>query len=215
MIPIKSLEDSVSLNLRKRDYVSVSDLCYELLTDHIDSLKDAGIISKLYLAELRLDSSGDRMTNLKSFLEILILNNPDKESFVKQSFYIIQKCKVSLEMYESAMAGFQEIINQNPYSYEGLVASWDYAATSLLSGGQGGGERNLEFGMSDLEFENSYLGIGDKSVDNISQIPNSKSSMMILMINTTRRSLRKKTGKQLKKTLLIPFKLQERKKLKK
>ncbi len=140
LINVKSLEDSVSLNLRKRDYERVSDLCYQLLEDHIDSLKDVSVISKLYLAELRLDSAGSRITNLKSFLETLILSNPGRETLIKQAFYVIQKCKVSLGLYQSGMSGFQEIINQNPYSYEGLVASWDYAATSLLSGGQGGGE---------------------------------------------------------------------------
>ncbi len=160
-----NLLDSVSINLRKRNYESVSDFCFELLTDHIDSLNDATIISKLYLAELRLDSSGNMITNLKSFLEALILNNPDKETFVKQSFYVIQKCKVSLEMYESAMTGFQEIINQNPYSYEGLVASWDYAATSLLynlHGGEGGGISNYKFQITN---DGSNIDIDDEPGD--------------------------------------------------
>ncbi len=154
-----NLLDSVSLNLRKRDYERVSDFCYELLTDHIDSLKDVSIVSKLYLAELRLDCSGNRITNLKSFLEALILNNPEKVTFVKQSFYVIQKCKVSLEMYESAMTGFQEIINQNPYNYEGLVATWDYAAASLLyslHGGSGGAVSNYELRVTNGDNNNNF-----------------------------------------------------------
>ncbi|MBK9331911.1 MAG: T9SS type A sorting domain-containing protein [Ignavibacteria bacterium] len=57
------------------------------------------------------------------------------------------------------MTGFQEIVNQNPYSYEGLIAGWDYSATSLLSGGQGGGEKNLEPGTSNPESENPRLRI--------------------------------------------------------
>ncbi|MBL0106508.1 MAG: T9SS type A sorting domain-containing protein [Ignavibacteria bacterium] len=69
---------------------------------------------------------------------------------IKQAFYYIQKCKVSLGDYASAMTGFQQIIDQNPYSYEGLVASWDYASASLLlngQGGSGGGEKeNFELG---------------------------------------------------------------------
>jgi hypothetical protein len=36
------------------------------------------------------------------------------------------------------MAGFQQIINENPYSYEGLVAKWDYMATHLLDSISGG-----------------------------------------------------------------------------
>jgi len=57
--------------------------------------------------------------------------------------YLIQKCKVRLGQYQSALNGFQQIIDNNPYSYEGLLARWDYAATSLLdsTGGSGGGEK--------------------------------------------------------------------------
>ncbi len=44
--------------------------------------------------------------------------------------------------YSQALVGFQQIINQNPYSYEGLIARWDYMATSLLApqGGSFGSE---------------------------------------------------------------------------
>ncbi|MBK6504576.1 MAG: T9SS type A sorting domain-containing protein [Ignavibacteria bacterium] len=138
---LKTLSDSVSINLRKRNYERVSVLCRELLTDYADSINDASIISKLYLADLKQDTGSSRMSELKSFLESYILNNPEKEMMVRQAFYFIQKCKVSLGLYESAMTGFQQIINQFPYSYEGLLASWDYAATSLLNsqGGSGGG----------------------------------------------------------------------------
>jgi hypothetical protein len=45
-----------------------------------------------------------------------------------------------LHQYSSALSGFQQIINQNPASYEGLIARWDYMATSLLMQGQGGSE---------------------------------------------------------------------------
>ncbi|MBV6479605.1 MAG: hypothetical protein HGGPFJEG_02391 [Ignavibacteria bacterium] len=140
ILSVKSLEDSISINLRKRDYERVSELCYALLTDFVDSLSDISVLSKLYLAEIKLDENGNRISDLKSFFENLILYNPEKESLIKTSFYLIQKCKVSLGLYESAMGGFQEIVNQNPYNYEGLIASWDYAATSLLenSGGSGG-----------------------------------------------------------------------------
>ncbi|MBX7041461.1 MAG: T9SS type A sorting domain-containing protein [Ignavibacteria bacterium] len=140
-VAIRALSDSVSINLRKRDYERVSELCNELLTTHSDSVEDASLISKLYLAELKQDTSSSGMSELKSFLESYILNNPEREIMIRQAFYFVQKCKVSLGLYESAMSGFQQIINQFPYSYEGLLASWDYAATSLLNsqGGSGGG----------------------------------------------------------------------------
>ncbi len=57
------------------------------------------------------------------------------------------------------MSGFQEIINQNPYSYEGLVVSWDYAATSLLlnsQGGSGGGITNFKFQITNKEPNNDF-----------------------------------------------------------
>ena len=41
---------------------------------------------------------------------------------------------MKLGQYQSALEGFQYIMTQNPYTYEGLVASWDYAATYLLMG---------------------------------------------------------------------------------
>jgi len=60
------------------------------------------------------------------------------------------------------MSGFQEIINQNPYSYESLLASWDFSATSLLyslQSGSGGGITNYKFqiindGSTENEREN-------------------------------------------------------------
>ena len=58
-----------------------------------------------------------------------------------------------LEQYTSALAGFEEIITQNPYSYEGLVASWDYAATVLQMG-----TSNISGGFKDdvfFSFESS------------------------------------------------------------
>ena len=115
-VTLKALSDSVSINLRKRDYERVSELCNELLTTHSDSVEDASLLSKLYLAELRLDTNHNRMSELKTFLESYILDNPDKDAMIKHAFYLIQKCKVSLGLYESAMTGFQQIINQFPYS---------------------------------------------------------------------------------------------------
>ncbi len=133
--------DTVTMNLRKRNYEKVSASCRELLTAFVDTINDASLISKLYLAELKLDESHTGLSDLKSFLESYVLDNPEKEIMIRQAFYFIQKCKVTLGLYESAMSGFLQIIRQFPYSYEGLLASWDYAATSLLSsqGGSGGG----------------------------------------------------------------------------
>jgi hypothetical protein len=79
VVSVKALNDSVSINLRKRNYERVSVLCREMLTDYADSINDASLISKLYLAELKLDTNQIRMSELKSFLESYILNNPEKK----------------------------------------------------------------------------------------------------------------------------------------
>jgi hypothetical protein len=50
---------------------------------------------------------------------------------------MVQKCKVVLRNYSSALSGFQSIINANQYNYLGLLARWDYMATSLLAPGGG------------------------------------------------------------------------------
>jgi hypothetical protein len=99
------------------------------------------------------------MSELKSFLESYILSNPEKEMMIRQAFYFIQKCKVSLGLYESAMSGFQQIINQFPYSYEGLLASWDYAATSLLysNSGSGAGQERIDLPEPNSNTENDFV----------------------------------------------------------
>jgi len=152
-VNLKALIDSVSINLRKRNYERVSVLCREMLSNYADSINDASIISKLYLADLKQDTGSSRMSELKSFLESYILNNPEKEMMIRQAFYFIQKCKVSLGLYESAMTGFQQIMNQFPYSYEGLLASWDYAATSLLNSNSGSGAGKNSMHISELTDE--------------------------------------------------------------
>ncbi len=133
----KSLRDTINLNLRKRSYAVVEDKAKQLLTQYPDSLESIGMVQKLYIASLTLDQNGNKIGQLKTYLENLISSNQQNTGLTKRAFYHIQKCKVKLGQYQSALDGFQYIMTQNPYSYEGLVASWDYAATYLLMG-QGG-----------------------------------------------------------------------------
>jgi hypothetical protein len=137
--PYKRLRDSVNINMRKRDYMTVENQCRQLLLQYPDSTESPTAVAKLYHACLRTDSSGNKMTPLKTFYESLLLNNTGNVSLLRKTFYFLQKCTVSLHQYQSAMTGFQQIIQQYPQSYEGLCASWDYAATSLLLNGHGGG----------------------------------------------------------------------------
>ncbi|MCB0722679.1 MAG: T9SS type A sorting domain-containing protein [Ignavibacteriae bacterium] len=136
--------DSMSIETRKRNYEKVIDLAESILENDPGSREAVDAVSKLYLASLRLDSAGSKMTALKAFLEQLILNNGNKPDLVKRAFYFIQKCKSALGQYQSAMTGFEDIVNNNPNTYDALVASWDYAATSLLlNGGSSGGNRPI------------------------------------------------------------------------
>ena len=97
-------------------------------------------LQTLYMAACLTDTTTAGKTALKTYYENLILNHGNNAALVEISNYLIQKCKVLLRQYSSAMAGFQQIINDNQYSFEGLLASWDYMATSLLMTGHGGGE---------------------------------------------------------------------------
>jgi hypothetical protein len=152
----KAAYDSVCINLRKRNYPPVVERSKYLLTNYPDSIKSIDLVSKLYLASLLQDSSGNKIGPLKTYFEGLILNNPGNVSLIRQAFYYVQKCKVALKQYQSAMQGFYTIMQQNPYSYEGLVASWDYAATNILDSisGHSGGETEIlqdEMKLFDLE----------------------------------------------------------------
>lgn len=138
-----TLRDSISINIRKHLFSSSELQCKEMLIQYPDSIENIGTISKLYLSSLSLDSAGSHILPTKTFMENLILNNPNNTPLIKRANYYVQKCKVELKQYTSALQGFQEIINQNPYSYEGLVASWDYSATQLLANSSGGYQEEL------------------------------------------------------------------------
>jgi hypothetical protein len=138
----KSLKDTVNINLRKRNYLTVEEKTKQILTQFPDSLESIGMVQKLYMASLSPDTTKIGLT--KSFLENIIVTNTQNPGLVKRAFYFIQKCKVKLGQYQSALDGFQYIMTQNPYTYEGLVASWDYAATFLLMGTGGSNAGNFE-----------------------------------------------------------------------
>jgi hypothetical protein len=121
-------------------------------------MQSLAAISKLFLALTASDTASASMTSLKTYYENLILNHSGNTALVQRCNYFVQKCKVRLHQYTQALAGFQEIINQNPYSYEGLLARWDYMATSLLmnGGGQGGESiKNYELGITNEEIYDS------------------------------------------------------------
>jgi len=101
IVSMESLIDSININTRKRNYNRVLSDCQEYLNNHLyDSNntgdQSTGIISKLFLASLRLDVTGNEITELKTLLENLILNNPQNESLIKSTFIIFKNAKLSL-----------------------------------------------------------------------------------------------------------------------
>ncbi len=168
----KKLLDSISLRMRYRDYNYVKIKCQYLINAYPDSIQSFNAISKLYLATSASDTSIAGRTALKTFYEGLINSHGYNVSLVARCNYFIQKCKVLLHQYTSALQGFQQIINGNPYGYEGLIAKWDYMAVSLLMQGQGGGEgdelkiMNDELRIEDLSDYGSAVQAGDEYADN-------------------------------------------------
>ncbi|MGA2668257.1 MAG: T9SS type A sorting domain-containing protein [Ignavibacteria bacterium] len=136
----KALYDSICIQMRFRNYGYVKNRCMDLINAYPDSIQSLNAIPKLYLSSTSSDTSHSGISALKTYYETLILNNPNNTSLVNRCNYFVQKCKVRLRQYSSALAGFQQIINNNPYSYEALVAKWDYMATHLLDSLSGGGE---------------------------------------------------------------------------
>ncbi|MDQ3020454.1 MAG: T9SS type A sorting domain-containing protein [Bacteroidota bacterium] len=159
------LYNSLSLDTRKLNFNDASDKSINLITEFADSLDYNGMtldaVSKLYFAVQQTDSNGNGIENLKTFFENIILNHSENIELTTKLFYFIQKCKAGSGDYLSAMNGFDQIIDQNPYSYEALIASWDYDAVSLLDSvsGGGGGENNkiVENELSNEVLKSKYL----------------------------------------------------------
>ncbi len=135
----KQLYDAIRTAMRHRNYTNSKSKCYELISTYPDSTESIASLQTLFMSVIASDTG--EVSSLKSFYEELILNHSSNTALVKISHYLVQKCKVQLGQYTSALSGFEQIINANPTSYEGLLARWDYMATSLLVQGQGGAYR--------------------------------------------------------------------------
>jgi len=144
-------------SILKRNYDSTKILGTQILTNYSDSIPTSDVISLLYFANTKLANISTNMLTLKTFLEQLIINHPQNLALVRTANYFVQKCKVHLQQYTSALDGYQDIIVQNPYSYEGLVASWDYASTLLLANSGGAYSNNEEESLNSLVFESQFL----------------------------------------------------------
>jgi hypothetical protein len=166
----KRMYDSLCILMRLRNFSEAKEKCYQLLNTFPDSSQGLNAISKLYYLAVTLDTSTVNITDCKTFLNSLILNHPNNLSLVRKCNYYVQKCKVKLKQYQSAMTGFQQIMQQNPYSYEALLASWDYAATHLLdslngAGGSSSENENIDYSL--LTIHDLHFTIDEFSSDDI------------------------------------------------
>lgn len=148
--------DLLCVLMRYRNYTLAKTKSLDLINTYPDSIQSLNAVSKLFLSTVAVDTSYNAANELKTIYENLILNHGNNVSLVKRVNYFILKCKVRMREYSQALAGFQQIINLNPYSYEGLIARWDYMATSLLVQGQGGGISSID---NDQLAMNNYANI--------------------------------------------------------
>ncbi|MBX7044749.1 MAG: T9SS type A sorting domain-containing protein [Ignavibacteria bacterium] len=103
------------------------------------------------------------MGELKSYYETYIQNHPSNNVIISEMFYFIQKCKINLGEYESALNGYKAIMEKNPNSMAGLNAKWEYSDLQLLissrgNKGTGGGENNVTgiVNLDELNPEQQY-----------------------------------------------------------
>jgi hypothetical protein len=155
--PSVALYRDLYKSVMKRNYDSTKILGTILLTNYSDSITTADVISLLYFANTKLADISTNMLTLKTFLEQLIINHPQNLTLVRTANYFVQKCKVHLQQFTSALDGYQDIIVQNPYSYEGLVASWDYASTLLLANSGGAYSNNEDESLNSFVLESQFL----------------------------------------------------------
>ena len=115
----------------------------------------------LYESYRGLDTSEDQevtdilFSDLKQYLETKISVGHYDEDFDDNAYEIILMCEQKLENYNSALSGYEFISLYHPDAYRRIQASWEYDNIESILSGMGGGERDLEFGNSNLEFDMS------------------------------------------------------------
>ena len=137
MVTYKSLKDSITILIRRRNFQEAEMKLKQILTIYSDSSYALNTPGLLFYCVSQQDTNMEKHQQTKTFYETAIQNNQGKPELLKRLFYYIQKCKVKLGQYSSALEGFLYIMQNNQYNMLGLIASWDYAATQLLMGSGG------------------------------------------------------------------------------
>ena len=71
-LPLKSLYDTLNINLRRKNFDIVISTGKQILTSYPDSVQSMDVISKLYFAAFRTDTNGTVMQDIKSYFELII-----------------------------------------------------------------------------------------------------------------------------------------------
>ncbi|MBS1494038.1 MAG: T9SS type A sorting domain-containing protein [Bacteroidetes bacterium] len=112
------------------------------------------------------------MSDLKTYYESYIQTHPENKLIINEMFYYIQKCKVNLGEYESALSGYKAIMEKNLSSTAGLGAKWEYINLQLQISakgtGKGGGESENTFSNNEqLSKEQQHERLISMIEDNI------------------------------------------------
>jgi len=133
---------------------------YKALIDNHDSSEYIySALDNLYSCYQAIDTSSDEeitdilYSDLKQYLETKISSGNYDEDFEENSYSFSLMCDTRLTNYNEALSGYEFIATYNPDAEQRLMASWEFENIEDLMNGEGGGKSNLEFGISDLEFE--------------------------------------------------------------
>ena len=156
---------------------------YKALIDTYDSSEYIyGAVGYLYSCYQSLDTSSDEATtdilysDLKEYLESKISSGNYEEDFEELAYDFVLMCDTRLTNYNEALAGYEFIVTYNPDMEARLLASWEYQNIQDLLEGESGGKsnyelgiRNYELGISENEKSNLEFGISDLEFEKVAE----------------------------------------------
>lgn len=95
--------------------------------------------------------------DLKQYLNNKINSDIYDKDFNSLAFDIILMCETRMKNYEVALTGYEFIALFHPNADQKMLASWDYEEIESLTGGSGGGEKQLQIENYELQIEEHEL----------------------------------------------------------
>lgn len=97
--------------------------------------------------------------DLKNYLEDKIQQYQNNAEFVSVAFDFVLKCKIKIKSYTPAMDGYEFIATNSPSATERLMASINYIDVEGLLPGQGGGVKEFNNSLNNIEKINTSENI--------------------------------------------------------